>query len=338
MLNLITDRTAADVANGTSKGSYSDVDLNRVQEANKYLCDLLNSLGYIAVYNPILVSSGIPSEYTPVEYIYNDTGAYIDTGYKPTGSTRVVCDIEVLLLDSALRCLFGTRDTISATSPNQFCLWKTTSTNSMRTDYFGQNETISVDLSQRIIVDKNAQDTYINGELKSSLSFSSGKCSFSIPIWGYKSGSESVNTSGSCKIYSFQIYENDVLVMDFIPVKNASGEFGLYDKKGKNFYGNGSNSGAIYGGPDIQESEPERYSWIEKDIPTEAQMQEYLSNVRRLCDVLRTQHSIPESMTKLTYSGANDIEKALLAVEDAIRRMELAFIPCGEAICGGDNL
>lgn len=78
--------------------------------------------------------------------------------------------------------------------------------------------------------------------------------------------------------------------------------------------------------------------WLEKSIPSVEQFAEYLANVRTVRDVLKVSHAVPDSMTKLTYSGANDIEKALLAVEDAIHRMELAFIPCGEAICGGDNL
>ena len=40
------------------------------------------------------------------------------------------------------------------------------------------------------------------------------------------------------KIYRCQIFENDVLIRDFIPCINASGEVGLYDLVGKQFYGN----------------------------------------------------------------------------------------------------
>ena len=87
-----------------------------------------------------------------------------------------------------------------------------------------------------------------------------------------------------------------------------------------------------------QKAETLNRIWEHEDIPTVAQMQEYLENVRLILSVLPVTAEIPDSMNKLTYSGANDIEKALLAVEDAIHRMELAFIPCGEAICGGDNL
>ena len=45
-LVLITDRTQADVDNGTEKGSYNASDLNRVGAAMAYLRDRFNSNGY----------------------------------------------------------------------------------------------------------------------------------------------------------------------------------------------------------------------------------------------------------------------------------------------------
>lgn len=44
--NMITDRTAADVANGTSKGYYNATDLNRVEKATKTVAAELTALGY----------------------------------------------------------------------------------------------------------------------------------------------------------------------------------------------------------------------------------------------------------------------------------------------------
>jgi hypothetical protein len=46
MLNLIYDRTAEDVQNGTAKGYYRHTDLNRVQAAVAYLRELYASYGY----------------------------------------------------------------------------------------------------------------------------------------------------------------------------------------------------------------------------------------------------------------------------------------------------
>lgn len=51
-LVLVTDRTEQDVINGTEKGWYSDIDLNRVGSAMVYLRDRLNSNGYSIDINP----------------------------------------------------------------------------------------------------------------------------------------------------------------------------------------------------------------------------------------------------------------------------------------------
>lgn len=45
-LHLITDRTKADVINGTEKGSYNASDLNRVGAAMNYVADRLKAAGY----------------------------------------------------------------------------------------------------------------------------------------------------------------------------------------------------------------------------------------------------------------------------------------------------
>lgn len=81
--------------------------------------------------------------------------------------------------------------------------------------------------------------------------------------------------------------------------------------------------------------------WLEQDIPTPQQMNEYLENIRVIRSVLelmQTTPTAPDSMDNLTYQKANDIEKILIAVEETIQRMISTFVPCGPAICGGDYL
>lgn len=52
VLTLITDRTAADVAAGNSKGTYNATDLNRVGAAVAYLAGLLEGYGYLVPVSP----------------------------------------------------------------------------------------------------------------------------------------------------------------------------------------------------------------------------------------------------------------------------------------------
>ena len=62
----------------------------------------------------------------------------------------------------------------------------------------------------------------------------------------------SASRFGSYKLYSFQIYDSDVLVRDFIPVRRFNNEVCLYDKIENKYYYN-SGSGVFTAGPEIEE-------------------------------------------------------------------------------------
>lgn len=51
-------------------------------------------------------------------------------------------------------------------------------------------------------------------------------------------------------MYSCKIYDNETLVRNFVPCKNASGAVGLYDTVGAQFYAN-AGTGTFTAGPEI---------------------------------------------------------------------------------------
>jgi hypothetical protein len=61
--------------------------------------------------------------------------------------------------------------------------------------------------------------------------------------------------------------------------------------------------------------------WAIADIPTPAQMAAYLADVEAIKDKFYGTAPLPGAMDDLTAEGANNIERLLLEVEDAIRRM-----------------
>lgn len=69
--------------------------------------------------------------------------------------------------------------------------------------------------------------------------------------------------------------------------------------------------------------------WTAEDIPTQAQMATYLSNVQTLKDEFYGTTDLPETMDKLTAEGANNIERLLLEIETYINRMVDGFRRCG---------
>ena len=83
------------------------------------------------------------------------------------------------------------------------------------------------------------------------------------------------------------------------------------------------------------------YLWYEVDSPTTEQMTVYLLNVsiiRSVLAVMETTPEVPADMVELMVQEANDIERILLDVYRQLAIMATTFIPCGEALCGGDNL
>lgn len=82
--------------------------------------------------------------------------------------------------------------------------------------------------------------------------------------------------------------------------------------------------------------------WSREDVAFASQCAAYLANVRALRDVLDqlpTTPACPASMNGWTWGAANDLEKILVDLEDALRRLDLsATVACGAAECGGDYI
>lgn len=82
--------------------------------------------------------------------------------------------------------------------------------------------------------------------------------------------------------------------------------------------------------------------WTRSGIAFASQCATYLDNVRALRAALTMQATTPAcppDMNGWTWGEANDLEKILVDLEDAILRLDLsAMVPCGPATCGGDYL
>lgn len=68
--------------------------------------------------------------------------------------------------------------------------------------------------------------------------------------------------------------------------------------------------------------------------PTKGQMARYLGNVAALCEAVGVHCDLPASMEHLTWEGANNIEKALLAVHARIDAVMQTFQFSGELFAG----
>lgn len=75
--------------------------------------------------------------------------------------------------------------------------------------------------------------------------------------------------------------------------------------------------------------------WVITDIPTADEMSRYLQNVKTIRDTLPTGSLLPESMNKLDYIGANQIEQAIIDTDNLINDIASQYFYSGE-IYGGE--
>lgn len=179
--------------------------------------------------------SRLPYGYTELAYIQSSGTQCIDTGFKHNQNTRVVMDAQVTTAPSAHAWLFEGRISNASAAKSLFLLNGTTWTsdynsNSNRASFSG------IGATSRVSVDYNKNVLTINGN-KKTWTQATFQSDYNLVIFAANTGG-TIAGYISAKLYSCQIYDNDVLVRDFVPCINASGEVGLYDLVGKQFYGN----------------------------------------------------------------------------------------------------
>lgn len=79
-------------------------------------------------------------------------------------------------------------------------------------------------------------------------------------------------------------------------------------------------------------------NWTTQDVPTATDMRNYLDDVaaiRGVLTVLKTTPPVPDTMARLTYMKANDIEQILMDVDRLLSNMMASFIYSGD-IFGGE--
>lgn len=186
----------------------------------------------------------LPEGYTRLEYIKSSGTQHIDTGFIPNQDTRVVCE-GICDVASSTNWLYGARGSSSA---QQFGFvysaggYYLTAYNTTQTQFAS-----SMSSSKKMTIDANkATTTLTSNGTTASVTGASGTFSTGYTLILFGCNTAGTISKGTGTIYSFQIYNNGVLVRNFIPCTNAAGTAGLYDTVGSKFYTNaGSGSFAV---------------------------------------------------------------------------------------------
>lgn len=201
-----------------------------VTEYNNKSDKLVEAISKITISNN---SNQIPSAYTELEYLSKTSGSgYIDLFFKATDNTKIELDFVVTGYNgNTANSLFGYRG-----GNNYYSIGFYSSTGippramSFNIGAFSdsQHATTSTILNTRYNVKMSKYGTYINDVLVLEYSEIS---TFTTLENCYLFKSNNYDRDMYSQIYSLKVWESDILVHDYIPVKrNDSGQYGMYDK------------------------------------------------------------------------------------------------------------
>lgn len=214
----------------------------RTSDGTVGLWDDVNSIFYTnagtgAFIGGPLTSVSLPSGYRRLNYIKSTGTQYIDTNFTPTYSSHVVMDVECTKTVSSFTAFFGFRNAASPTDSQAFNAAVTNAT-TLRSDYYGTNKTATVStILARTTIDKNRNIMTGYGVTITNTG-STNVSSGSLILLAMRTVASGISYGITANLYSCQIYDNDVLVRDFVPCENSVGEIGLYDVVNNQFYGN----------------------------------------------------------------------------------------------------
>ena len=177
-------------------------------------------------------AKGLPSGFTKLAYIQSSGTQYINTGFNPNNNTRVVMDL-LYTGSESISNEFGAWN--SSNNASFICL--TTGKNNLYPFYGNTSKQVSANRTVRHTVDMDKNVVKMNGTTMITFDQMSFQCTYPMFLCCFNNVGATGNMT-SMRIYSCQIYDNDVLVRDFVPCINASGEIGLFDMVNRQFYGN----------------------------------------------------------------------------------------------------
>lgn len=171
-------------------------------------------------------------EYEKLEYISNPNGGYIDTGFIPNQDTRVVAKIKTQPKEVNDQFCFGSSGSSWLGQSFEFWVQGNHSTSQMmygaKYAYGSKMKTSTI-----YVLDFN-KNVWNNGIDLITFQYKSFSCPHNLYIWYCKRDN---NIPTPAVFYSLDIYDNDVLVRNFIPVRRRSdGKIGMLDKVENTFY------------------------------------------------------------------------------------------------------
>ena len=172
--------------------------------------------------------------YTRLKYIESNGTQWIDTGFNPDGNTRIVVDFQGLKWNTNEVCMW-----MGVSSSPSFMFGKASSSNYRAYFYYKTSEVLFSESTAKEWETRQTLDWNKNvvtwGGISKSVSSSTFQCVDNAYLFAANNGGEAKFITRG-RIYGCQIYDNDILIRDYIPMANEQGVCGLYDNVSHVFY------------------------------------------------------------------------------------------------------
>lgn len=185
----------------------------------------------------MMLENGLPSGYTKLEFIYNPSSAYIDSGVQRDAYTKCAMDINLGNQSTTYVPIFGCRNAPRDGSAK--CLYIQAQKFYINYGTYDGTSGIAYTLGSKSHVELiNGVYTFDDKEYKSTTELTkttSNNCGI-FKIIG------DTPTSKTLKLFYFKMWNGDTLIRNFIPARRKSDSVvGLYDLIGRKFYSSASN-------------------------------------------------------------------------------------------------
>lgn len=195
-------------------------------------------------------SGGNISGITIKNYLQSDGGQYIDTNFKPNNNTRIIIDFEPLItVDNKLYSFFGVYTEGVDSDQINYTVYKASSGHYNLTWYWNKlssGKFTTFDKTKRTIIDVNKNSATVGNETITYIN-QTFQCKYPMYIFANNNSGGQFTSPTPMKLYSFKIYDNDVLIRDYVPCRDIYGEYGLLEKIDNLFYRN-IGTGSFTGG------------------------------------------------------------------------------------------
>lgn len=181
---------------------------------------------------------------TKVSYIESTGTQYIDTGVKPSNSTKV--DIK-FMYNSLNGFVYGSRTSGSGSDAHEFMI---NASGLVFPQFDGQYSEVSSSynkIGEEYILSNSQSGAYINGNLIKSYNTATFSSKHSMFLFGLNQNGTVEYRKFIGRLYYCKIYDGDTLVRDFVPVIDGSNIACLYDRVEKKCYYNAGTGTFSYG-------------------------------------------------------------------------------------------